>query len=56
MIDRRAFLAALGVLFPPVASAQQPPKIYRVGYLSIGSAVEAANRVIAMRAGLREYD
>ena len=55
-MDRRAFLGTLGVLFPPVASAQQPPKIYRVAYLSIGSAVEAANRVTAMRAGLREYD
>jgi len=53
-IERRKFLATLGgaaVAWPVGARAQQPPV---VGVLSTGSAERFANRVRAMREGLRE--
>jgi putative ABC transport system substrate-binding protein len=54
---RRKIIVALGAgaLTAPFASfAQQPAKIYRIGFLDIGSANSRADRVESFRAGLRE--
>jgi putative ABC transport system substrate-binding protein len=40
--------------WPLVARAQQQPKIARLGYLGFGTPAAAANRVEALRAGLRD--
>ncbi len=59
MTTRRAFLATLagGLLAAPlVADAQQPAgKVYRLGYLSVGSGTSTYLRPVeAFRQGLRE--
>jgi putative ABC transport system substrate-binding protein len=54
---RRAFLATLagGVLAAPrIADAQQPGKVYRLGYLSAGSGTLRSPYTTAFRQGLRE--
>jgi putative ABC transport system substrate-binding protein len=43
------------VLVTAEASAQQPSKVPQVGYLSVGSPAEAANRVRALRIGLLDH-
>jgi len=58
VMDRRAFLTAItgSVLAAPLAAeAQEPAKVHQMGYLSYGSPAEAANRVRALRIGLREH-
>jgi putative ABC transport system substrate-binding protein len=58
MIDRRTFLACLGgglLAAPPIAEAQQPAKLARLGVLNPGSASSSARRAEALRAGLRDY-
>ena len=55
MMDRRAFLAGLAVLAAlPVADAQQPAKIPRIGLLSSFSPSDAAPWHQAFRQGLRD--
>src|SRR5258707_15649488 len=54
-MKRREFIALLGGAAldgPFAARAQQADKVYRVGYLSLGSAVAEATRFDAFRAGL----
>jgi ABC-type uncharacterized transport system substrate-binding protein len=57
-IGRRAFLARLGdlasgsLLLPLAARAQQAGRVYRIGYLSLGSPAAEATRFDAFRAGL----
>jgi ABC-type uncharacterized transport system substrate-binding protein len=48
------FVAAAVVASPLVAGAQQPASLPRIGYLRFGSAAASANRVAALRAGLRD--
>jgi putative ABC transport system substrate-binding protein len=49
-----AVLLALGLFAAPlVAEAQQAGKLYRIGYLISGSPAANANRVEALRIGLR---
>ena len=43
------------VLLTAAASAQQPSKVHQIGYLGVGSPAEAANRVNALRIGLRDH-
>ncbi len=48
---------ALGLLVGPLAAearAQQPAKVYQIGYLISGSPASWANRVEALRIGLRD--
>src|SRR5262245_44735138 len=45
---------ALGCLVAPHAAAQQPGKVYRIGFLSIGTAASNAFGLEALRQGLRE--
>src|SRR3984893_19020490 len=55
MISRRAFISTMagGLLAPPLAAEAQPTgKVYRIGYLSIGSG--PSPRTEALRQGLRE--
>jgi len=47
------FLVLVLLTFP--ASAQQPAKVFQVGYLSYGTPAESANRVSALRSGLRDH-
>jgi putative ABC transport system substrate-binding protein len=57
MISRRDFLIAVGAggLAAPLASfAQEPNRVFRIGFLSSESASAWAPRVEAFRAGLRE--
>jgi len=52
---RRGFITLLGsaaVAWPLAARAQQADKVYRIGYLSLGSPGAEANRFNAFRAGL----
>ena len=51
---RREFIAALGgaAAWPAVARAQQADKVYRIGYLSLGSPASEATRFDAFRARL----
>jgi putative tryptophan/tyrosine transport system substrate-binding protein len=54
---RREFIRLIGgaaVAWPLAAGAQQPEKIARIGYLDLGPASARANRVEALRAGLRD--
>ena len=54
-IGRRQFISALGgaaATWPPAARAQQADKVYRIGYLSLGSPAAEATRFNAFRAGL----
>jgi putative tryptophan/tyrosine transport system substrate-binding protein len=55
-IGRREVIAALGAMaaWPLAARAQQPGKIFRIGFLGFGSAANWANRVEALRGGLRD--
>jgi len=56
-VRRREFVAFIGTAlfaWPLVARAQQPAKIARLGYLGFGPPASSANRVQALRAGLRE--
>ena len=55
-MKRRAFVTGLGaVLVAPLgAEAQQEGKVWRIGYLSYGAPAESANRVEALRMGLRD--
>jgi len=55
-VDRRAFLGSLtgGLLAAPVAVAQQPGKVTRVGWLSPGSAASDETFLASFRDGLRE--
>jgi putative ABC transport system substrate-binding protein len=58
LMDRRAFMAIVGgsILAPSLgADAQQPSKVHQIGYLNYGAPAESANRVSALRAGLREH-
>ena len=53
---RRDVITLLGgtaFAWPLAARAQQPAKVRRIGYLGFGSASAYANRVEALRAGLR---
>ena len=55
---RRAFLALCGgIAFgaPSNARAQQSGKVYRIGYLSLGSPAAEASRFDALRAGLGAF-
>ena len=55
-MDRRTFIGitASGALAVPfVGRAQQPAKIYRIGFLGSTSASAYASRVEALRTGLR---
>ena len=57
MIDRRTFLAGTGAVLlaaPLAAEGQQARKVYRIGYLGVGTASAYANRIEALRAGLRD--
>ena len=55
MIDRRAFLGALGLLTAPLgAEAQQAGKVYRVGFLGNSTDALEANLVEPFRQGLRD--
>ena len=52
---RRAVIALGAGAFAPLTSfAQQPPKVWRIGYLSLGTEASQGPRVAAFRAGLRE--
>ncbi len=56
-MNRRTFLAGTGaaLLAAPLSSgAQQPEKVHQIGYLISGSLASAANRVEALRMGLRD--
>ena len=58
MMDRHTFILAMasGLLAAPLAAeAQQPSKVPQIGYLSYGPPAEAANRVRALRIGLRDH-
>src|SRR6476660_8429136 len=54
---RREFIRLIGgaaVAWPLAARAQQPERIARIGYLDLGPASARADRVEALRAGLRD--
>ncbi len=57
-MDRRTFIGGIAcslVIAPPTALAQPAGKVYRIGYLSIGSASTTYTRPLeAFRQGLRE--
>ena len=55
-MDRRAFLAGAAALLaaPLAAEAQQPGKVWRIGYLSVVSVEADRSWVVAFRDGLRE--
>ena len=48
-------LLLLIALFTTQARAQRPAKVHQIGYLGVGSPAEAANRVNALRIGLRDH-
>jgi putative ABC transport system substrate-binding protein len=53
---RRDFITLLGgaaVAWPLAARAQQSGKVYRIGFLGVTSHAEYADRVEAVRTGLR---
>src|SRR6516164_8604900 len=55
-MTRREFITLLGgatVAWPLAARAQQPERVWRIGYLGFGPASAYAARVEALRAGLR---
>jgi putative tryptophan/tyrosine transport system substrate-binding protein len=57
MITRQVFVGTLagGLLAAPLAAeAQQAGKVWRIGYLGVGTASAYANRIEALRAGLRD--
>ena len=54
---RREFIILLGTAtatWPLTGRAQQPAKVARIGFLGLAPAVASANRVEALRAGLRD--
>jgi putative ABC transport system substrate-binding protein len=54
---RREFITLLGgaaVAWPVVARAQQAARVFRIGFLGFGSGSTWANRVEALRGGLRD--
>jgi putative ABC transport system substrate-binding protein len=56
-MKRRAFIVLLGgaaVAWPRAARAQQPAKVFRIGYVSSLAAESLPNRLDAFRAGLRD--
>jgi putative ABC transport system substrate-binding protein len=56
-MDRRVFISSIagGLLAAPLAAeVQQAGKVYRIGYLGFGTPAATANRVEALRAGLRD--
>ena len=55
-LNRREFVTLLGAsaAWPITGYAQQPGKIFRIGFLGFGSAATWANRIDALRGGLRE--
>src|SRR6266498_2149442 len=56
-MNRRELIKLGGVglvAWPLVARAEQPANLPRIGYLRFGSAAPSANRVAALRAGLRD--
>jgi hypothetical protein len=55
-MQRREFIALLGAsaTWPIAGYAQQPGKIFRIGFLGFGSAATWANRIEALRGGLRD--
>jgi putative ABC transport system substrate-binding protein len=55
-LNRRELVTLLGAsaAWPTAGYAQQPGKIFRIGFLGFGSAATWANRVEALRGGLRE--
>jgi putative ABC transport system substrate-binding protein len=54
-MDRRRFVALIGsALAAPLARAQQPAKIYRVGWLSIAPRPQVAQLIAAFEEGLRD--
>jgi putative ABC transport system substrate-binding protein len=56
-MKRREVLALVGGAvagWPFAARAQQPTKVQRIGFLGFGTAATRANRVEALRAGLRD--
>ncbi len=59
MISRRRLLTGFALAWAPLgaAAAQEykAGKVHRIGYLSYGSPAEAANRVRALRIGLRDH-
>ena len=52
-MKRREFIALLGAstAWPIAGSAQQPGKIFRIGFLGFGSAATWANRIEALQGG-----
>ena len=54
LMRRREFVGVLGgaAVWPLAARAQQANKLYRIGYLSLGSLAAEASRFNAFRAGL----
>ena len=57
LLKRREFitlLAGVSATWPIVARAQQPARVFRVGFLAFGNASTWANRVEALRGGLRD--
>jgi putative tryptophan/tyrosine transport system substrate-binding protein len=55
-MKRREFIALLGAsaAWPIAGYAQQPGKIFRIGFLGFGSAATWANRIEALHGGLRD--
>ena len=53
---RREFIALLGgaAAWPIAGYAQQPGKIFRIGFMGFGSAANWANRIEALHGGLRD--
>ena len=54
---RREFIILLGIAtatWPVTGRAQQPAKVARIGFLGLAPAAASANRVEALRAGLRD--
>jgi len=54
---RREFIILLGTAtatWPLTGRAQQPAKVARIGFLGLARAAASANRVEALRAGLRD--
>jgi putative ABC transport system substrate-binding protein len=55
MITRRKMLLALGTLATLPALAQQQNRVWRIGFLGQPAAAGIADRIEALRAGLREF-
>jgi len=55
MAFRIPYLFLVLVLLAADASAQSRAKVYQIGHLSYGAPAESANRVQALKAGLREH-